>query len=134
MLNLYTDGSSNGRSGGAVGWAWLLEEGEVVVMASYGGYRHGTNNTAELTAAIWGLTHILKYGIKIPVNLVCDSQYVLNIANGNFKASKNLEECSLLRKLAIKINPEFVWVKGHSGNIYNELVDKLSKQGRKENS
>lgn len=69
-----------------------------------------------------------------PVELVADSQYVLGIASGEWNPTKNLNHASQLKELASKVGCTFRWVKGHSGDKYNELCDELATKGRMENA
>jgi ribonuclease HI len=136
MLSVYADGSSTGGTRGAVGWAWLITDHQVIVASGYGGTTNGTNNTAELQAAIDGLTKALESNLHVnnQIELVCDSQYVLGTASGTYNAVKNLELTQKLRQLAIQTNATFRWVRGHSGDKMNEAVDFLAKKGRNEYS
>jgi ribonuclease HI len=84
----------------------------------------------ELRACIEGLTYLLKNEIKEEITLISDSNYCLGIASGKYMPQKNLEDCYLLRELVKCIKPNLQWVRGHSGNIYNERCDVLAKEGK----
>lgn len=62
------------------------------------------------------------------VRIVTDSLYSMNTCLGYWKIKANKE---LLEKIHEQIKQfksvGFQWVKGHSGNQYNELVDRLAK-------
>jgi ribonuclease HI len=139
LISIYTDGSSEGNSVGAIGWGWIIVYGDEILDCGSGGSPVGTNNIAELTAAIEGikafqkLRHTLDvFGINInePVELVSDSQYVLGIASGRFKPLKNLELAKEIRDLFLDIGAVDVWVKGHSGDLINERCDELAKHAK----
>lgn len=88
----------------------------------------------ELTAAIEGLlgaTKILLMDDK--VELVSDSTYVLGIARGIYVPKANLDLCRRLREIVCASRHEvsFRWVKGHSGDPWNERVDRLANIGRR---
>jgi ribonuclease HI len=106
----------------------------------------GTNNVAELTAAIRALDISIDNKFE-SVQLIMDSQYVLKSftewgdkwrlngwakQDGSPVANKELV-CDLLAKrdiatgLGITLNA--VWVKGHSGNPGNERADMLATHG-----
>ena len=100
-----------------------------------------TNNRMELRAVIESLRGIPK---ESKLAIFTDSKYVINgieswimkwkknnWMGSNKKLVKNkdlwLDLDGLTKSLSIKWN----WVKGHSGNIENEEVDKLAKQEAK---
>lgn len=140
MISVYADGSSEGNSVGAIGYAWIIVRNEDEVLdAGSGGGPVGTNNIAELTAAIEGLKALRKlkeilghFNIDVneAVEIVSDSQYVLGIANGKFKAIKNVELAKEIRSLTVELGAETRWVKGHSGDVFNEKCDELAKAAK----
>ena len=136
-LEIYTDGSCRGNPG-AGGWGvYLLYKNEKKEF--YGGKLNTTNNQMELTAAIEGLK-VLKEPCK--VKLYTDSKYVMDginswIANwkkNNWKTAskkdvKNKDLWIELDAETCKHEIEWIWVKGHSGNIGNEKADALANMG-----
>ena len=133
MISVYADGSSTGRSNREWGWAFCIVKEGQCLLANYGGGPCGTNNIAELTAAIEGLKALLSndwhqgHGI---VELVSDSQYTLNIASGAFNAQKNLDLAKALKDLFIQTNARSRWIRGHSSNEWNNRCDSLAKEGK----
>ena len=102
----------------------------------FGSEKLTTNNKMELKATIEALKAI-KYPSKI--KLYTDSQYVKNgitewIINwkkngwktANKKKVSNKELWIELDENVNLHNVEWFWVKGHSGNHYNEIADKLA--------
>ena len=136
-IEIYTDGACRGNPG-AGGWGvYLLYKNEKKEF--YGGKLNTTNNQMELTAAIEGLK-VLKEPCK--VKLYTDSKYVMDginswIANwkkNNWKTAskkdvKNKDLWIELDAETCKHEIEWVWVKGHSGNIGNEKADVLANMG-----
>ena len=136
-LEIYTDGACRGNPGTG-GWGvYLLYKNEKKEF--YGGKLNTTNNQMELTAAIEGLK-VLKEPCK--VKLYTDSKYVMDginswIANwkkNNWKTAskkdvKNKDLWIELDAETCKHEIEWVWVKGHSGNIGNEKADVLANMG-----
>ena len=136
-LEIYTDGACRGNPG-AGGWGvYLLYKNEKKEF--YGGKLNTTNNQMELTAAIEGLK-VLKEPCK--VKLYTDSKYVMDginswIANwkkNNWKTAskkdvKNKDLWIELDAETCKHEIEWIWVKGHSGNIGNEKADALANMG-----
>lgn len=121
-LKIYTDGSCMPNPGQG-GWAFIALDGDYQVELS--GYeKYTTNNIMELTSVIEALRmykHIDKF------HFYSDSQYVINCANGKWKKTKNTELWKRFEKLAKNKKIKWTWVKGHSGDKYNEIVDSLAK-------
>jgi len=136
-LEIYTDGACRGNPG-AGGWGvYLLYKNEKKEF--YGGKLNTTNNQMELTAAIEGLK-VLKEPCK--VKLYTDSKYVMdginnwianwkknNWKNASKKDVKNKDLWIELDAETCKHEIEWIWVKGHSGNIGNEKADALANMG-----
>ena len=138
---VYTDGSCSGNPGRG-GWgAVIIVDGKEQTMS--GGEKLTTNNRMELMAAIEALEAILekrKWRSR-KVCVVCDSQYVKNgiqtwIKNwkkngwrtANKEPVKNKDLWLELDEVVSKLDIEWRWVKGHAGNKYNEMCDKLAVQ------
>lgn len=140
---VYTDGGCTGNPGPG-GWAAvLLFDGKEVRLS--GGDPSTTNNKMELTAVIKALSHINENSQlrNRAVEIFTDSQYVKNgltqwifnwIRNGWKTAAKkpvkNKEFWIALKNEADKLVLNWNWVKGHSGNEYNELCDSLVEEER----
>lgn len=142
-FDIYTDGGCSGNPGPG-GWAYVilqqnLSELEAVDEGS-GCEKNTTNNKMELTAVIKALALISeKYSFKKgKVGVYTDSTYVKNgitswINNweiNGWKTSskqdvKNKELWIELKNFSDKVNPNWNWVKGHAGNIWNEKCDCL---------
>lgn len=94
----------------------------------------GTNNDAELMAAISGLDSLTtRTDLTFEdVTLVSDSQIILNWANGTnqFKQLDKLDKYDKLRELMKRFKAATRWVPGHSGHEFNERCDKLANAGR----
>jgi ribonuclease HI len=137
-LTVYTDGASKGNPGPS-GWGVVLLDGGEVKFAG-GGYIGDsiTNQVAEITAAIEGLSRVPE-GAR--VELVSDSQYTLKgltewragwerkgwrTASG--EPVKNLDLWKRLYALADKRKVTTRWVKGHNGDPLNERADDLANK------
>jgi ribonuclease HI len=141
LLSVYSDGSSDGGTGKPIGWAYAVTSGDELLVAGSGSEVSGTNNTAELLGAIRGLeaAHLLKLsklGLEhdgdVCVSLMSDSKYVVGLGQGIYQPTANVELVTLLKKSSDAIQADFVWVKGHGGNKFNEFVDKLAREARME--
>jgi ribonuclease HI len=131
MFKIYCDGSSEGNSTGAIGWSFVILLDGGIVECGAGGSAIGSNNIAELTAAIEGMKALKKYDTNYaPIELISDSKYVLNLATGRFNAVKNADLAKTLRELFVELKATSRWVKGHNGDFWNEMCDKLAKHAR----
>lgn len=139
-VTIYTDGACSGNPGPG-GWGAILMYKENSKEIS-GGKDNTTNNVMELTAVIEGLK-LLKFPCK--VKLYSDSAYVVNafiqkwiygwLKNGWKNASKepvkNKELWQELYELTKIHEVEFIKVKGHADNEYNNRCDELARNAIK---
>ena len=136
---IYTDGACSGNPGPG-GWAAILMyKGNKKEIS--GGSSKTTNNIMELTAVVEGLK-LLKYPCE--VDLYSDSAYVVNSFNqgwiynwlkNNWKTAskepvKNKEIWQELYNLTKIHKVNFIKVKGHSDNEYNNRCDELAVMER----
>jgi ribonuclease HI len=133
----YTDGACAPSNPGPAGWgAVLIEPGGSSPTEHYGFIGHGTNQIAELNAAIEGLARV---PAGAEVELVSDSQYVLKGLSEwragwerkGFRNSKgdvvaNLDLWHKLFALADDREVSVRWVRGHNGDHFNERADALA--------
>lgn len=143
--DIYTDGACSGNPG-AGGYAfYIIPESKLEPILSYGGKANTTNNHMELMAIVKALKHVARSKHRVTdVTLYSDSAYCVNsivneyvnfwAANGwKTKQGKEVKNRELwetyveIRKEFPMLKVKFVKVKGHSGNKYNELVDKAAK-------
>lgn len=137
---IYTDGACSGNPGPG-GWGAVLFFG-VHQKEISGGEKHTTNNRMEIQAVIEGLK-LLKEPCQVKV--YSDSAYVVNcfqkgwihgwLRNG-WKNSKkepveNQELWKALWELMNKHKVEYVKVKGHSDNEWNNRCDELAREAIK---
>ena len=137
---IYTDGACSGNPG-AGGWGSILMYKDTKKEIS-GGKENTTNNVMELTAVIEGIK-LLKFTCK--VKLYSDSAYVVNafnqkwiygwLKNGWKNASKEpVKDKELWQELynLTKIHDvEFIKVKGHADNEFNNRCDELARNAIK---
>jgi ribonuclease HI len=135
----YTDGACAPSNPGPAGWgAVVIAPHGTSTCEHYGFIGPGTNQIAELTAAIEGLQRVPE---GQAVELVSDSQYVLKglsewRAGWERKGFKNAKgetvaNLGLWKKLFAVADAREVsvrWVRGHSGDHYNERADALASQ------
>lgn len=103
-----------------------------------GGAEQTTNNRMELTAAIEALR-----ALKAPcvIDFYSDSEYVIKgiteryqkwVAQGRFAAGE-VANADLWHQLWAAVQPHEItwhWVRGHTGNQWNERADQLATEGR----
>lgn len=123
---IYTDGSCIPKTGsGGYGFVILPSEEDPHEWHVSGGEDCTTNNRMELTAVIEALTfcHTKSY-----FTIYSDSMYVINCAKGVWTRKKNIDLWKKYDEISYGKNIDWVWVKSHSGNKYNEIVDLLAKK------
>jgi ribonuclease HI len=130
-ITIYTDGAATGNPGPG-GYGVILISGSHRLEKSQG-FKLTTNNRMELMAAIAGLEALKKEGSKVTV--YTDSKYVADaIEKGwlfqweskGFKKKKNPDLWIRFLKAYRKHDVRFVWIKGHSNNLENEVCDRLA--------
>jgi len=134
-VTVYCDGASRGNPGPG-GWAAVLLFAQGVERVLKGGEKDTTNNRMELTAALQALRALSE---PFAVTFVTDSSYLMNGATiwlpgwkkRNWKRKEGaLANIDLWQALDIEMQHHQVrweWVRGHSGDRYNERADKEAK-------
>jgi ribonuclease HI len=133
QLVIYTDGACSGNPGPG-GWAWAVAPGGEPHGA--GGEAHTTNQRMEIHAVLDALrTHAEladDHGAAMPIEIVSDSTYVVHCfrdrwwTNSQKKPVANVDLWQPLIELVTAGDVSFRWVKGHSGDPMNDLVDRLA--------
>ena len=131
-LIIYTDGAARGNPGPG-GYGAILKWGSAEKELSQG-FRLTTNNRMELMAVIAALEAIKKE--HMPVTVYSDSQYIVKavqegwlkkwIATDFKGGKKNRALWKRFYQLSQKHSIQFVWVKGHADNPYNNRCDELA--------
>ena len=139
---IYTDGGCS-RNPGPGGWAFTVLYGGKIYVSRSGAEKLTTNNRMELTAAIEALSFVLtERKIRMgKIAVYTDSQYVQRGAiewlplwkerrwrNSDRVPVKNKDLWEKLDELMEKLYLDWFWVRGHAGNEYNELCDRLTKE------
>lgn len=136
-ITIYTDGAARGNPGPS-GWgSVLIMKDEEIELG--GRLDHSTNNIMELTAPIEAMKYLSKNKISGEVEIFSDSKYVISginewihnwIKNGwrtaNKKPVLNKELWQELHILNEEFKPKWHYVKGHSGDKYNDRVDEIA--------
>jgi ribonuclease HI len=130
-LEVWTDGACSGNPGPG-GWAWATRDGR----QASGGAPATTNQRMEIQAAFEAVTTL-----DGALEVVSDSTYVVNcfrdawwqgwLARGWLNSAKQpVANRDLWEPLIVAVRDRgdvsFRWVKGHSGDEMNDLVDRLA--------
>ena len=122
MIEIYTDGACSVNPG-IGGWGAVLIFESGVEKEIYGSEIETTNNRMEITAVIKSLEELED---EQDIKIYSDSTYVINTITKNWKRNANNDLWDILDKLLSDKKVVWQWVKGHSGNKYNEIADKLA--------
>ena len=126
-MSVYTDGSCL-KPNGPSGWAFYISDDEARDWVVSGGEAKSTNNRMEMTAVI----EALKFVSGKNYTIYTDSKLVINCAQKFWKRNKNRDLWDIYDIVSEDKVLSWEWVKGHSGNKYNELVDDAArKEARK---
>ena len=130
--DVYTDGACKGNPGPG-GWGWVVPNGPT----GSGGAEQTTNQRMELEAVLRAIE-----SLPGPLRIHSDSTYVVNCFNDRWYdgwlkrgwrnsqkkpvANRDLWEPLIDQYLERSEEIVFTWVKGHSGNVWNERADELA--------
>ncbi len=138
QVTIYTDGSCLG-SRGVGGWAFMIERPALADwLCQADSHPRTTNNRMEITAVIRGLEMLDE---PTSVRIVTDSRYVYDAITEHLPRWQQNRWCRvgggrlanerLWQRLAALLAEHEVrceWVRGHSGHLENELVDRLARE------
>lgn len=136
---IYTDGACSGNPGpGGYGIVIITNDNEDHPSRFQRGYRRTTNNRMELMAVINALS--LPRTKPFDITIVTDSKYVVDAINKGWLESwhakdylktANSDLWKELHRIMTSMkdkgfNISFEWIKGHNGNKWNEMADRLA--------
>ena len=135
-VTVYTDGACRGNPGPG-GWAWAVPDGPY----ASGSDPATTNQRMEITAALEALRFWTGQAAS-DIQVVSDSTYVVNCFKDRWwqgwqrrnwrnsankqVANRDLWEPLIELALASEARVTWRWVKGHSGDRWNDRVDELA--------
>ncbi len=136
-VRVFTDGACQGNPGPG-GWGWAAVDGGA---SCSGPEAQSTNQRMEVWAALDALTTFLEQ-TESTITIVSDSTYVVNCFKNKWYvgwktrgwkntakqpvANQDLWKPFIELYLSHPGRVTFEWVKGHSGNPMNDLVDALA--------
>ena len=143
LLEIYTDGSCNPNPGTGAWSAIILLDRRSPLKLS-GKHDWTTNNQMELTGILRALEWLKGNGLSEAL-IISDSQYALGCvkwaagweANGWAKVKKrdgpikNLDLIQQIHAINRHLSVTWRWVRGHSGNYWNEIADKAAEETRR---
>ena len=129
-VHIYTDGACTGNPGpmgiGVVVLDPASGNGQPTRLEYSEYLGHGTNNIAELTAILRGLSCV---SIERAAVVYSDSAYSIGVLSLGWKARANPELVAQIRaRIAQFPVVDFVKVRGHAGVPENERCDELARQ------
>lgn len=150
IVRMFTDGACSNNPGPG-GYAALITTTLGTKVIS-GFEMETTNNRMELMAVIKGIKEVMniifleEQKIK-KLEIISDSAYVVNAINQNWlqswktngfktKDNKPIKNVEIWQKLDeqletlkfIEMEVVFTKIKGHNGNYFNEMVDKIARE------
>ena len=137
---IYTDGGCSGNPGPG-GWAWITTDGKKALHQGSGGKAHTTNNEMELQAVLSALQSADK---NFGYIMVLDSQYVIDaitkwrfkwaVQGWTLKKNKPIQHLKIIQQICTLVDSPMLsivkweWIRGHTGDHFNELADQLADQ------
>jgi ribonuclease HI len=128
VVELHADGACSGNPGPGSWAVALVCRGKMKKLSGF--VPDTTNNRMEMTAVIEGLK-----AMKRPVNVTVfsDSKYVICTMSDGWKRGVNKDLWEEMDKVVAPHKVEWVWIKGHNGNFFNDLVDSMCCEVLKQN-
>lgn len=123
---IYCDGAfSSSRSMMGIAYV-LLDESLEKLHSEYEGISGGTNNRAEILAAMSAIKYCKENNIK-EVTIYTDSMYLIGTQTKQWKRNKNQDLWIEMEDIIQRIEISWEHVKGHNGDKWNSYVDMLAQ-------
>ena len=144
-IDIYTDGSSYYKDGTG-GWAFVVVRNDIEIYQNFGNKRNTTISVMEMLAVYNSMKYIKRNFIdknrKVKVRIFCDSAFVVNTFLEKWYIRwremewYGVKNSKLWRKIldlyfTKGMDIEFVKIKGHSGNKWNDVADFYAGSARK---
>lgn len=142
---IYTDGASLGNPGPGAYATLIIHSNKQIILSH--SYRKTTNNRMELRAIVEALKFCYNNHIS-NATIYTDSQLIYKAIHeqwiekwirncwktANKKPVLNQDLWIKLHYLLKLISTTLIWVEGHSGNDFNDLVDRIARTNAKNSS
>lgn len=126
-ISIYCDGAySSLRDKG--GWAFVVLENGIKIYSKFYFKNNTTNNRMEIQSCIEACSWAIQQSYS-EITIYSDSMYLIGTMTKGWKKNKNHDLWILMDQISKKLKINFEHVKGHAGNVYNELCDALANQG-----
>lgn len=128
-INVYTDGGARGNPGPSALGVFIEDQTEIVLAAIGKVIGNGTNNVAEYSAIITGLSWVIENKSKMPrlskINFFMDSQLAVKQLNGIYKVknSKIRELIFIIKQKEAEISLPIYY--SHVPREENKKADRL---------
>lgn len=135
-IEAYVDGSFHKASNRYSFGVAIIKDGEVIETLQRAGDNPKYQNSWQIAGEVFGSLHAIHWAIKKGYKKIIVYYDYLGIekwALGEWRANKPVSKdyIETYKKLAPKIDVQFVKVKAHSGVEFNELADQLAKDAFK---
>lgn len=129
-ISIFTDGSCKGNPGPG-GWAAILlyDKVEKPFAILKGHDIHTTNNRMEMLAVIEALRYIHDQKMQAAqIILYSDSNLVIQTLTSGWKRKANKDLWEELDEFNEELSVEYIWVRGHAKNKWNNECDKIAQR------
>lgn len=142
MIKIYTDGacSGNGKDNAIGGWAFcVVGDNEELIHGESGAEANTTNNRMEFTAMLKALQWADANIDHNWVEYYTDSMLLYNTltqwihsweSHGWVRKTGEIKNLDLVKQLYPYANRQFIHVRGHNGNKWNEWCDREAVAAR----
>lgn len=130
MYEIFSDGSCIGNPGPG-GWASLIKKNNepkpFIILK--GKEIRTTNNRMEMIGVIEALRYIHENDLQLhDFKLYTDSNLIVQTINKGWKRKANLDLWEEMDKLNEELSVEFIWIRGHNKNKWNEKCDSIARR------
>ena len=146
MISIYTDGSCDKAGNGSWAFVGVHSAASEIVFQNFGVVNNATNNRMELTAAIKAIQYMSASKMQFPIKIFSDSAYVIggftkgwektwrknNWIGSQGREIKNRDLWEIILNLEKQYSSRIEWlhIRGHNGDKWNEYCDRLSRNCR----
>jgi len=128
MVLVYTDGGCKPNPGKG-GWGAVIieDDGSIRELSGRSRVERTMNNRMEMGAIIMALRDLQPTRDRVVVR--SDSELLVKTLNKKYRRKANIDLWRLIdREVARFATISFEWVRGHAGDQYNEMADRLANR------